>query len=201
MDKTRPISNGECNCCIEERTLYPCEIQQCSWRICEKCYKKTYNESDKCPACRNSIKYKFFTPKIAPLEEVHIDINNLERGSSIRETYKCFPCNIRLSCYKMFRIPDPYNEDQIYNYSYICNELLCFLLIFIFILCGVSLGILFGRWIMWILVPGLSYYIFWVPWFLFILYAICGICIASAVTCCFSLLLISCCKEEFNNDW
>ena len=200
MDKTHPTLNGECDCCIEEGSLYPCEIKQCSWRICEKCYKKTYIESDKCPACRNSIKYKFFTPKIAPLEEVHIEINNLERGPSIREICKCFPRNIRLSCCKMHRNPDPY-EGQIYNCSYICTELLCFLLIFIFILCGVSLAILFGRWIMWIIVPELSYYIFWVPWFLFILYAICGICISSSIMCFFSIFIISCCKEEFNDDW
>ena len=203
MNKTQPTLKGECNCCIEEGILYPCEIEQCSWCICETCYKKTFTESDKCPACRNSIKYKAFTPRITPLEEVHIDINDLERGPTIGQRLNCHFCSLRTPCCIIQRDRDDecYCRCRNCDFDNICTEFLCFLFIFIFILCGLSLVILIGRWIIWILAPELSYYIFWVPWFLFILYGICGAFIAIAIICCASILLISCCKEEFNDDW
>ena len=204
MNKTHPTLEGECDCCIEEGRLYPCEIQQCSWRICETCYKKTYNENNSfCPACRNAIKYKVFSPKIKPLTEVHIDIVDLERGPRIRQQLYCHFCNLRTPCCIIQRDRDNecYCICRNYDIKDICSELLCSLLIFIFIVSGFSLAILFGRWIMWILVPELSFYRFWVPWFFFILYGVCGICISGIVVCCLTILTITCCKDECNDDW
>ena len=209
-DKIIPTKN-ECSCCMENKVLSSCVIKQCDWKLCADCYEQIYNDENsikKCPACRNNIIYKPFTPNvnISNLEELHIDVDNLERGEiSIRMDNSsdydiCHCCSIKIytSCYNRRRRNNTNNRRV---YDYLCNlyEIVFGCILFAF-------AILFGRWVIWLLFPRglvMGYLYFWIPIGWFILYGLLGFILTSlvAILSCFFIAAHNCCEEELNNDW
>lgn len=169
------LSNkGECLCCLnEERILYTCGISKCSWHICEDCYKKTYHmNNDKCPACRNSIQYKIFTPKIDKLPEVRIEIipentNMRSRANSMLTWYLDKQSEIFMKCL-----------------TATCEAGRTCITIFAFIV-SFFVAIFVGRYIIWVMSPcflSIEYNCdFWLPFGWFLVAGILGV-----------LFLISC---------
>lgn len=162
------LSNkGECLCCLnEERTLYTCGISKCSWHICEDCYKKTYHmNNDKCPACRNSIQYKIFTPNVYKLPEVRIEIlpetTNRSRANRILTRYLDKQSEIFMKCL-----------------TAICEAGRTCVTIFAFIV-SICLAIFIGRYVIWVISPcflgGLDNCRFWISVGWFVVAGICGI--------------------------
>lgn len=200
----------ECNCCLEQKTLYSCGIDNCSWKICESCYRKIYQDNLKCPACRNCIEYKIFSPKISPIQEIHIDINNVEPGAiTVREIDCCwfYLSRCRTPCCLFDRNAERRFRCKCRTFNsvtHFCLKALIYPLfkITVFLLL-IFLCILIGRWVMWIVDPGFMSvypYIFWLPVGWFILAGILGIVIISAVACCSSMMYCCLCNHS-EDDW
>ena len=196
-----PIENGECCCCLESDKLYPCEVENCSWEMCEKCYRKVYDDNSKCPACRNCIEYKIFTPTVAPIQEINISLDDLERGEIVlREPGCCLwyflkcqtPCcefyrhrenAVRCQCRRFENVFECFWKAFMYP---VVQMMVFWLLIF--------LAVLIGRWVMWLVDPrfmSVYPYVFWLPFGWFILAGLLGLlmivgflCISSMAFCC-----------------
>lgn len=46
----------ECDCCTSNENIIICPLDNCIYPLCEDCYKKIFNNNDKCPCCRRFIK-------------------------------------------------------------------------------------------------------------------------------------------------
>ena len=178
-----PRKKSNCQCCLEEKKLYSCGIKQCSWEVCENCYKKIYAQNSMCPACRNCVEYKHFSPEISPLSEVYIDVNELE---SVDIVIRRSNCGIFKKIYKFLCIK-------------LCVPVLEMFLVWIVI----SLAIFIGRWVMWILdcyFPIEFSGIFWLPLGWFILVGLLGILVAIGLGCLASLFICRMCSED-DDHW
>ena len=212
-EQVLPVQNEECCCCLEPNKLYSCGVDNCSWKICEKCYRKVYNDNnDKCPACRNSIEYRIFSPKVkvSAIREINISLDDLERGEMVLREPGCFLWYFlkwRIPCCEFYRNRENLITCRCRRFQNCCEclwkgilyPLLEFIVFWIFIF----LCIFIGRWVMWVVDPRFMTmypYTFWLPFGWFLLAGLLGLLIIAGVICCSSMLYCSICTHS-EDDW
>jgi len=205
-----PVEHSECACCLEMNKLYACGIENCSWEICENCYRKVYADNSKCPACRNAIEYKIFSPEVTVIKEIDINFDNLERGEMVLRQPGCFIwycLKFRTPCCEFYRNRERVIHCRCRKFRNCCECLwkgiLYPLLEFTVFWTLVFLCIFIGRWVMWVVDPrfmSIYPYTFWLPFGWFLLAGILGILIILGIICCSSMLYCSICNQS-EDDW
>ena len=209
-EQVLPVQNGECYCCLETNKLYSCGVDNCSWKICEKCYRKVYDDNEKCPACRNSIEYKIFSPKVSAIREVNISLDNLERGEmALREPGCClwYFLKCRTPCCEFYRNRERVVRCRCRRFGGVIE---CFWKAFLYPLIEmvvfwllIFLAILIGRWVMWVFDPRFMSpypYVFWLPFGWFFLAGLLGLLILAAFAC-FSSMVFCCMCDNSQDEW
>lgn len=177
------MDNKECNCCLGNKNLQICPLENCSYTLCIECKNKINNKI--CPLCRRSTVDNisiYFTDNssIDPEEEISIEENNN---------------NFFLIIYlknKMVKY-----LSKFYNFFIIFLYFFVKLLIFSFIF---TIIILIGRYISFVL--EIDRQDFWFKskepysfWFM-ILFGLLGF----LILLCLIGLLISCCRNNSDDE-